>query len=175
MSWVNYVCFVLCIHLKNCQVSVLQFTESKCVRLTKKMVKYYLLTKSHILHSPLLCEYLQVNRWWSCIFIKEQHIIENTWINLLVVGHSICIYDGLKPLRKLVCPVKSWRLLMGWHKIQNRWYSSPTLLCATPQCLLNLIQVTNWTPTLPNKTFLSHVQVEHVHGVINGLDLLDLE
>ena len=104
-----------------------------------------------------------------------QNIQILTWINLLVVRHSICIYNGLKPLCKLVCPVKSWRLLMGWNDIQNGWYSSPTTLCATPKCLLNLIQVANWTPTLSNKTFLSHIQVEHVHGVINGLDLLHLE
>ena len=52
--------------------------------------------------------------------------------------------------------------------------SSTTALCASPQSLLNSIQVTHWTPTLSNKTFLSNIQVEHVHGVINGLDLFDL-
>ena len=103
-----------------------------------------------------------------------QCTMHNTWINLLVFGHSIGIYNGLKPLCKLVCPVKSWRLLTSSHAIQNGWYSSPTPLRATPQCLLNLIQVANWTPALGNKTFLSHIQVKHVHGVINGLDLLDL-
>ena len=97
-----------------------------------------------------------------------------TWINLLVVRHSISIYNGLKTLCKLVCSVKSWWLLTSSHAIQNGWYGSSTTLRATPQCLLNLIQVTNWTPALSNKTFLSHIQVEHVHGVINGLDLLDL-
>ena len=112
------------------------------------------------------------NNYTQLHFQKNRQL--STWINLLVVRHSIGIYNGLKPLRKLVCPIKSWWLLTSSHAIQNGWYSSPTALCATPQCLLNLIQVTNWTPALGNKTFLSHIQIEHVHGVINGLDLLNL-
>ena len=65
----------------------------------------------------------------------------------------------------------SW---LSGHAIQDWWYSSSTALSPTPKCLLNFVQVTYWTPALGNETFLSHIQVKHVHGVINGLDLLDL-
>ena len=39
---------------------------------------------------------------------------------------------------------------------------------------LYLIQVLHRTPTLGNETALGHIKVEHVHGVVDGFDLLHL-
>ena len=39
---------------------------------------------------------------------------------------------------------------------------------------LYLIKFLHWTPALSNEATLSHIKVEHVHNVVDGLDLLNL-
>lgn len=46
---------------------------------------------------------------------------------------------------------------------------------APPQCLLDSVKVLHRTPALGDQTFLGHVQVQHVEGVVNGLDLPHLD
>lgn len=43
------------------------------------------------------------------------------------------------------------------------------------QSPLYFIQLINRTPAFSNKTSLSYVQIEHVHGVVYGFDFLDLQ
>ena len=47
-------------------------------------------------------------------------------------------------------------------------YRSPGESC------LYLIELLNRTPALSYETTLSHIEIEHVHGVVDGLDLLNL-
>ena len=47
-------------------------------------------------------------------------------------------------------------------------YRSPCESCLYP------IEVFNRTPTLSYETTLSHIKIKHVHGVVDGLDLLNL-
>ena len=47
-------------------------------------------------------------------------------------------------------------------------YRSPGESC------LYLIELLNRTPALSYETTLSNIEIEHVHGVVDGLDLLNL-
>lgn len=40
--------------------------------------------------------------------------------------------------------------------------------------MLYLSQFLNWAPALSNETALCDIKIEHVHGVVDGLDLLNL-
>ena len=46
---------------------------------------------------------------------------------------------------------------------------------ATPESLLNAVEVCHRTPALCDETLVGDVQVEHVEGVVDGLDLAHLD
>ena len=53
--------------------------------------------------------------------------------------------------------------------------SCPSTHRASLECLLYLGQISYGTPALSDETFLRDVQIEHVQGVVDGLDLTDLD
>lgn len=46
--------------------------------------------------------------------------------------------------------------------------------CSPGQCGLDFRYVLHRAPALSNETTLGHIQVEHVHGMIDGLHLTNL-
>ena len=61
------------------------------------------------------------------------------------------------------------------HRVQDWRHGRSGLLRPSPERQLDGLDVRGRDPTLGDQTLLSHVQVEEVEGVVDGLDLADLD
>eukprot|EP00128_Syssomonas_multiformis_P011489 Colp12_sorted_trinity150504_noHs@34485 len=105
---------------------------------------------------------------------RESNHGEQTGVHLTVGCHTIGVDDGLETFSELVSLVICGRLELGLHSVENGGNQRATLFSGTTKGELNVVESVNRDPSFGDQALASHVEVEHVHSVVDGLNLGNL-